>query len=213
MYLVSILFYFFSFLFCISNNEILDHMQRDSSWVFYDKYDNVSIYMHDDPNLRIIKVERILEPALSKNKIFTTILNIEEYNNILTDKSLYSEFVTADSDTVYGYQKTKNYIPFVRNRHLIFKLYKISDNRLEWVIIDKDNPLYDQFKHRRIKELRIGAGRWEFLESDSNNLLIHYLYIDPNMNIPDFILNRVMRNSAESVMADVLNYIIENNKK
>ena len=213
MYLVSILFYFFSFLFCISNNEILDHMQRDSSWVFYDKYDDVSIYMHDDPNLPIIKVERILEPALSKDKIFSTILNIEEYNNILTDKSLYSEFVTADSDTVYGYQKTKNYIPFVRNRHLIFKLYKISDNRLEWVIIDKDNPLYDQFKHRRIKELRIGAGRWEFLESDSNNLLIHYLYIDPNMNIPDFILNRVMRNSAESVMADVLNYIIENNKK
>ena len=96
---------------------------------------------------------------------------------------------------------------------MIFKLYKISDNRLEWVIIDRNNPLYNQFKHRRIKELSIGAGRWEFLKSDSNNLLIHYLYIDPNMNIPDFILNRVMRNSAESVMADVLNYIIENNKK
>ena len=37
--------------------------------------DNVSIYMHDDPNLRIIKVERILESALSKNKIFNSFQN------------------------------------------------------------------------------------------------------------------------------------------
>ena len=58
-----------------------------------------------------------------------------------------------------------------------------------------------------------GAGRWEFVDSDDVNLLIHYLYIDPDMNIPSFVLNRVMRNSAESVMEDVLNYIIKNNKK
>ena len=56
-----------------------------------------------------------------------------------------------------------------------------------------------------------GAGRWEFLELDNNNVLIHYLYIDPNMNIPSFILNNIMRNSAESVMEDVLNYIIKKN--
>ena len=149
---------------------------------------------------------------MSKDEIFTTILNVENYNNVLTDKKLYSEFVTADSDTVFGYQKTKNYIPFIRNRHLIFKLYKIDDNRLEWSIIDNDNKLYDRFKHRRIKTLEVGAGRWEFLELDDTNLLIHYLYIDPNMNIPSFILNSVMRNSAESVMEDVLNYTKTNNK-
>ena len=213
MYLISIIFYFSSFLFCISNNEILVHMHRDMPWVFYDKHDDVSIYMYDDPNLRIVKIEKVLAPNLSKDQIFNTILNVQNYNNVITDRSLYSEFVTVKSDTVYGYQKTKNYIPFVRNRHLIFKLYKISDNKMEWVIIDKNSELYNQFKHRRIKELRTGAGRWEFVESDDVNLLIHYLYIDPNMNIPSFVLNRVMRNSAESVMEDVLNYIIKNNKK
>lgn len=188
-------------------------MHRDMPWVFYDKHDDVSIYMYDDPNLRIVKVEKVLAPNLSKDQIFNTILNVQNYNNVITDRSLYSEFVTVKSDTVYGYQKTKNYIPFVRNRHLIFKLYKISDNKMEWVIIDKNSKLYNQFKHRRIKELRTGAGRWEFVESDDANLLIHYLYIDPNMNIPSFVLNSVMRNSAESVMEDVLNYIIKNNKK
>ena len=211
MYLISIIFYFFNLLFCISNNDILLHMKKDNSWIFYDSYKDVNIYMYDNSSLPIVKVERVLNSSLSKDKVFNTILNIENYNNILTDKKIYSEFVAIDSDTSFGYQKTKNYIPFVRNRHLIFKLYKIDDNKLEWVIVDQSNKMYDRFKHRRIKELETGAGRWEFLELDNNNVLIHYLYIDPNMNIPSFILNNIMRNSAESVMEDVLNYIIKKN--
>ena len=212
MRLISFIFYFGSFLFSISNDEILLHMERNNTWIFYDQHKDANIYMYDNSDLPIVKVERFLSPALSKDEIFNTILNIENYNTVLTDKKIYSEFVATNSDSSFGYQKTKNYIPFVRNRHLIFKLYKIDNNRLEWVIINKNNKMYNKFKHRRIKELEIGAGRWEFLELDDKNLLIHYLYIDPDMKMPSFILNNVMRNSAESIMEDVLNYAIKNNK-
>ena len=126
---------------------------------------------------------------------------------------MYSEFVTTISDTIFGYQKTKNYIPFIRNRHLIFKLYQLSKNRLEWTILDKNNQLYDKFKHRRNKELQMGAGAWEFLKLSDTSYLIHYLYIVPDINIPNFILNKIRRNSAKSVMQDVINYIELNNHK
>ena len=55
-----------------SNNEILVHMHRDMPWVFYDKHDDVSVYMYDNPNLRIVKVEKVLAPNLSKDQIFNT---------------------------------------------------------------------------------------------------------------------------------------------
>ena len=74
-------------------------------------------------------------------------------------------------------------MPFIRDRHLIFKLYPIDENRLQWVIINKDSQLYSKFKHRRIKELYIGAGGWEFFNSNNVSYLIHYLYVDPDMNI------------------------------
>ena len=212
MSLVIIIFLSISSISCMQNHDILTYMEKNGPWILYEEHKDINIYMYDNPNLPIVKIEKTLDSSLSKNEIFNTILNIENYNNVLTDKKIYSEFVTVDSDTSFGYQKTKNYIPFIRNRHLIFKLYQVDDNRLEWSIIDNDNQLYDRFKHRRIKELEIGAGRWEFLERDDTNLLIHYLYIDPNMNIPSFILNNAMRNSAESVMEDVLNYTKTNNK-
>ena len=211
MFLVITIFFSINLVLCMQNHDILPYMEKNGPWILYEEHKNINIYMYDNPNLPIVKIEKTLDSSLSKNKIFDTILNIENYNNILTDKKIYSEFVTIDSDTSFGYQKTKNYIPFVRNRHLIFKLYKIDDNKLEWVIVDQSNKMYDRFKHRRIKKLETGAGRWEFLELDNNNVLIHYLYIDPNMNIPSFILNNIMRNSAESVMEDVLNYIIKKN--
>ena len=213
MFLTSILLCFISYALCISNNEILLHMEKNASWIFYEEHEGIKIYIYENEELPIIKIEKELDPSITKNQIFETILNLENYNNILTDKNLYSEFVTTISDTIFGYQKTKNYIPFIRNRHLIFKLYQLSKNRLEWTILDKNNQLYDKFKHRRNKELQMGAGAWEFLKLSDTSYLIHYLYIVPDINIPNFILNKIRRNSAKSVMQDVINYIELNNHK
>lgn len=213
MVLISILLCFISCALCISNNEILLRMAKNAPWILYEEREDIKVYVYENKELPIVKIEKELNPTITKNQIFETILNLENYNNILTDKNLYSEFITAISDTVFGYQKTKNYIPFIRNRHLIFKLYQLSQNRLEWTILDQNNQLYDKFKHKRNKELQIGAGVWEFLKLNDSSYLIHYLYIDPGMNIPNFILNKIRRNSAELVMQDVINYIELNNHK
>jgi len=188
-------------------------MKKNGPWILYEESEDTKVYFYENEELPIVKVERKLSLSITKDQIFKTILDIENYNSVITNKNLYSEFVIADSDTLFGYQKTKNYVPFIRDRHLIFKLYPVDENRLQWVIVKKDSQLYDKFKHRRIKELYIGVGGWEFLNSNNVSYLIHYLYVDPDMSIPRFILNRVRKNSAKSVMEDVINYIERNNLK
>ena len=211
--MISIVSNLIGFGLCISNSEILNYMENKNPWILYSEQQDLKTYIYDDKELQIVKIEKKLNPDITKDQIFETILNLKNYNNVLTDKKLHSEFVKAVSDTVFGYQKTKNYIPFTRNRHLVFKLYQVNENRLEWIIIDKNNRLYDKFKHRRNKELEIGAGAWEFLKINNSSYLIHYLYVDPNINVPNFILNRARVNSAELVMDDVINYIELNNNK
>ena len=193
-------------LFFCSNDEILLLMNNGSNWELLSQNKDMKIYQNDNENFPIIKIERELTLEYSMHEIFNIIKNVANYNNVLTDRNLYSEFVKTSVDTVYGYQKTYNYIPFTRNRHLIFKLYEKNEYKLEWKIINKNNILYENFKHKRSKELLLGAGSWEWINLADKSLFVHYLYIDPEIKLPKFILRGVLKNSVIRVMDDVLNY-------
>ena len=202
---------FFSILIFISlifsnNDKILSFMNNDSNWELLNQNQGIKIYQNEDGNFPIIKIERELTLEYSMDEIFSIIKNIANYNNVLTDRNLYSEFVKTSVDTVYGYQKTYNYIPFTRNRHLIFKLYEKNKYKLEWKIINENNILYENFKHKRSIELRLGAGSWVWISLYEKSILVHYLHIDPEINLPKFLLRGVLRNSVIQVMDDVLNY-------
>tara|TARA_Y100000590_G_scaffold433652_1_gene550949 strand:+ start:162 stop:803 length:642 start_codon:yes stop_codon:yes gene_type:complete len=198
-------FIFLSLVFC-NNNKILSFMNDDSNWSLLSVNDNIKVYQNEDEEFPIIKVEKELSKEYNKNEIFDIILNVPNYNNVLTNRNLYSQFLETSLDTIYGYQKTYNYIPFTRNRHLIFKLYKKNEYKLEWKIINENNILYEQFKHRKSKELRLGAGSWQWIDLNDKNLLIHYLYIDPEIKLPRFLLRGVLRSSVIQIMDDVLNH-------
>ena len=204
-------FIFLSLVFC-NNNKILSFMNDNSNWTLLSVNGNIKVYQNEDEEFPIIKVEKELSKEYNKNEIFDIILNVPNYNNVLTNRNLYSQFLETSLDTIYGYQKTYNYIPFTRNRHLIFKLYKKNEYKLEWKIINENNVLYEQFKHRKSKELRLGAGSWQWIDLNDKNLLIHYLYIDPEIKLPRFLLRGVLRSSVIQIMDDVLNHY-DNNKK
>ena len=204
-------FIFLSLVFC-NNNKILSFMNDNSNWSLLSVKGNIKVYQNNDEEFPIIKVEKELSKEYNKNEIFDIILNVPNYNNVLTNRNLYSQFLETSLDTIYGYQKTYNYIPFTRNRHLIFKLYKKNEYKLEWKIINENNVLYEQFKHRKSKELRLGAGSWQWIDLNDKNLLIHYLYIDPEIKLPRFLLRGVLRSSVIQIMDDVLNHY-DNNKK
>ena len=196
-----------------NNDKILSLMNNDSNWKLLSQNQGITVYQHDNEDFPIIKIERELPLDYSMHEIFNIIKNVANYNNVLTDRNLYSELVKTSIDSVYGYQKTYNYIPFTRNRHLIFKLYEKNEYKLEWKIINENNILYENFKHKRSKELRLGAGSWEWINLPDKSLLAHYLYIDPEIKLPKFLLRGVLRKSVIKVMDDVLNYYNEIKKE
>ncbi len=195
-----------NFLFCSYNDTLLSYMNQEGPWIYNETQDGLDIYDLDNEDYPVIKVEG--EFQYSFQDLLDVIMDLDGHNEVISNSNVYTEFISSESDTLYGYQKVSNFIPFVRNRHIIFKLYKVDDNKIEWKLIDEDNSLYHSYKHRRIKELSLGAGSWEIFEQENRTVkLIHYMYIDADINLPDFILNTAQKRSVVDIFNDVLNAI------
>ena len=75
-----------------------------------------------------------------------------------------------------------------------------------WKLINKNHKLYDRFKNRRNKELYYGAGSWQLFKEDGLMKLVHYFFIDPEVNkVPEIFVNLARKKSAIQVFKDVLN--------
>ena len=194
----------FSFVFSSDNLLLLEKMNENSEWLYDCEDEGIKVSVLNNDSLPpVIKLEKIM---LNTDGILDVILNVKNYNNVLTERTLTSKYITQIADTTYGYQITKNFIPFTRNRHLIFKMYKTEKNRIDWILLDKEHPYFDPYRSRRTKELPYGAGAWEIKELDDGDYkLIHYLYIDPLINMPRFFLNSATKRSVLKVFKDVLN--------
>tara|TARA_B100000809_G_C15033362_1_gene492817 strand:+ start:205 stop:825 length:621 start_codon:yes stop_codon:yes gene_type:complete len=192
-----------AFVLCSENDFLLNFMNEDNNWMYLDEDHDISIYILENDSLPIIKLEKYSD---SFENIFEIILNVSNYNNILSDRNIYSQYLHEDSDTVYAYQKVKNLIPFTRDRHIIFKIFMVNENRLDWKLINKNNKLYDRFKNRRNKELYYGAGSWQLSKEDGLVKLVHYFFIDPEVNkVPEIFVNSARKKSVIQVFKDVLN--------
>ena len=193
---------FIGLFFPSDNQYLLEFMNENADWVYDYTEDDINVSVINNDSIPIIRLEKTMKNV---DGLLEIILNVKKYNKVLTERTLTSKYIGEIADTTYGYQITKNYIPFTRNRHLIFKMYKTKENRIDWVLVDKDHPYFIPFKHRRTKELTFGAGAWEILELASGEYkLIHYLYIDPLINMPRFLLNSATKRSVLRVFKDVL---------
>ena len=196
-------FLFFSIILSSENLLLLNLMNENSDWVYDYTDDGIEVYIMNNDNIPIIRLEKEISNPIN---LFKTILDIKNYNNILSEKSLTSKFIDEISDTLFCYQITKNFIPFTRNRQLIFKMYKVDDSRIEWYLVNVNHPYLKPFKTRRTKELVYGGGAWELVKlSDNRYKLIHYFYIDININMPKFFTDSPTKNSVVQVFKDVLN--------
>ena len=128
------------------NDIILSNMSKEKNWIYkYETSDNISVYKLNNDSFPIIKLSKELDNSYSS--IFQTILSIEKYDSIISNKSFSTKQINKNnnSDTVYVYQKIKNIIPFIKNRQIIFKLFKSSDNRLSWKLLKSSDNLFEEF--------------------------------------------------------------------
>ena len=155
-----ILIIFFCIIHTSSNKDVLlSGMNDDEKWLYQYTKDDIKVYKMDSESISIIKLTKKIESA---DNIFKTILDIDNYNQVISNKKIFTESIPtlANSDTLYGYQKVSNIIPFVKNRHIIFKMFKVNDNRLDWKLLNPDNILFKNYVDDNSKILSYGAGSW-----------------------------------------------------
>ena len=136
------------------------------------------------------------------NNIFETVLDIENYSQVLSNKKIFTEQINmeASSDTLYGYQKITNLIPFVKNRQIIFKIFKVDNNRLDWKLLNNNDALFNKYRQDSAKILSYGAGSWQI----QGNKLIHYYYINPELKLPYFLIKKAAERNVIDIFKDVL---------
>ena len=200
--LVLILLIFIYSVYPFSDNDILlSNMNHEEHWTYQYTIDDIKVYKMNNDSIPIIKLTKEIK---SFDNIFETILNIDNYNQVISNKKIFTEEINVRTlpDTLYGYQKITNLIPFVKNRQIIFKMFKIGDNRLDWKLLDKDDSLFDKYRQNSKKILSYGAGSWQI----QDNKLIHYYYINPELKLPDFLINKAAERSVINIFKDVLNF-------
>ena len=205
---IKLIITFVSFCFGISSMDVLEMLDDSVLWKLKKNEGQTKIYSceSDKNNLKIIKIEQEIE--YTNEQIFDVIQNIDNYNNIISNSSLYSKLIKAHNDTLWGYQLVKNSIPFTRDRQYVFKMYKLSQNKLVWIIDEQFNN--DKKNTKDIRTLEVGAGVWEIKNMNNNRLLINKIYVDDKVNMPGLFLDRSRRNHVHQIFKDVLNNVKNN---
>jgi len=199
----------FSFFICtvygFNNDNLLSSMNSDKNWVYQYTQDDIKLYRIDHDSLSIIKLVKDIDVT---NDILNVIAGIGDYNDVISNKKIFTEEIVLDvpSDTLYGYQKVSNIIPFIKNRHIIFKMFRIEDNRLDWQLLHHTDILFNNYNNDSDKILSYGAGSWQVY----NNKLIHYYYIDSEISLPEFLIKKATERSVINIFKDVL-YFYQSN--
>lgn len=150
-----ILIIFYSMILGSNNLDLLNEMDnKNIIWSIYDEYDDgMLVYngLSSFSEVEFIRIEQ--EVNFTAHEIFNVILDLESYNYVINNNNITSALVSTNIDSLYGYQLISNMIPFVRNRDYIFKMYKVSSNKIEWHLIKPNDKLYDGYNSENINRL------------------------------------------------------------
>ena len=194
-------------LFGADSKSLLDDLYNNN-WLEYSKTDDGKvIYEYQYNHKKYIKV--VKEVECSSFEIINEIKSINRYNEIISNKNVNTKLILQDSDTLYAFQRISNSIPFVRDRQYIFKMYHVDNKRIDWYLLDKNNPLFEEYIDDDVHTLTYGAGSWYI---DGNNL-INRIYVDDEVNFPASFLHKIRVNNVTSIFDDVLNSIHKRRNK
>jgi len=208
MHRVYNLLFIISFVFS-NSSEILSDFNTNFDWVLVEEKNNMKIFEYNNPSCDCL-YSKIEQPVNYNEKdILNVISSIDKYNIVIKNKSLNTELIDIEDDTIYAYQIIKNSIPFIRDRQYVFKMYYINENHLEWMIVDENSSYLIPYLNDDIRTLNLGAGSWSFRYENSKKILINKIYVDDGVNLPWIFINKLKRDHVVQIFNDVLDSIKE----
>ena len=208
-YLIN--FLFLSILFSNNDLSLLNDLYYNTAWDRYDlneEKQEIFIGVMHENNQECIKIQQLIE--FDKDELFSVIKDLNSYNEVISNKKISTKLIYSENDTLYGHQLITNMIPFIRNREYVFKMYMVNENRLDWLLLKKDDILLSKYVNKKNNILTYGAGSWEI---QNNNLLTFRLYVDDEVNLPNRIIKRIRINSTINTFNDVIKKIKKEDSK
>ena len=195
----------FAFIFPANSADLLDDMYFVNNWELLETIESKKIYQ-SDCSINNDKYIMIEEQILGNDDyILNVIESVENYNNVLSNKNIKTELLFSKADTSIALQTISNAIPFTSDRKYIFKLYKHSENRIDWLLINNfDSSLLNSEEDSHI--LSFGAGSWEIKQKDYKKILIYRMYLDDEVNLPLMFIQKIRINQTVNIFNDVLTF-------
>lgn len=180
----------------LDNNLVLLNSLKDSdNWMLINnRSDSILVFEKniEKQNLNALKVQKVINS--SSNNIIDIIMNVAKYPEIMSDPEILSLQIGKKGNFLYVYNHFPSKLPFISDRHYIFKLSKVSTSKIEWTLISSDE-IASSFKMQKIIDekpnaiyIEEGAGFWEVKSLSDNFSQVSYaLYMDSGGNISDYL--------------------------
>ncbi len=184
--------------------QLLTNLYSNDGWQFKDTSINnikISELYDSDYGDSYIKIVGNVD---DKESILSTIESIADYDNIVSNKNISTDFLFSNNDTLFCYQKISNSIPFIRDRQYVFKMYRVNNSRIDWYLVNKNHVALQPYLQEDVRTLIYGAGSWEFL--DDKKLLIYRMYMDEEVNLPLSFIQKLRINHVLNIFNDVINW-------
>ena len=178
---------FFSTLIISDDNLLLlKSLENNEDWSLIDiRKDSIRVYEKrvDGMDLSALKVEKIID--FNPKLIFETIMDINNYPYVMENPDVTSFIIGQRDNMIYAYNHFPVPLPFIEDRHYIFKIKQTSDTQINWHLVDymevKSSPRLKSIidKNSSAVYMDYGAGLWEIeILTESLSQASYILYMD-----------------------------------
>jgi len=152
-------------------------------------------------------------PVKSK-KIISIIKDVQNYDDIFVSSKLVSTSVINNKENLIdAYQHLPVPIPFISDRHYIFRMTSFDNdlNSIRWILLDEKNEHISYLSNKKkllpnAIYLNTGIGIWKLRKINSNTTEVSYrLYMDSGGKLPKFLVDWLNKTAAKNVFNDIRN--------
>ena len=190
----------------------IQQLFNSEGWELIDKYDNgseFSVKSLDGKHLEAVMIANIV--PLDAQTVLEVVYDIDNYDEIfLSSQQVSTTVLKSTARFTDAYQHLPVPIPFISDRHYIFRMHSINDNRVTWTLISHNN-VYEAFLKERDIEfnkpvyLPSGYGIWDAINNGDKSCRLSYkVYMDSGGNLPDFLIEWLNKKALANIFQDVI---------
>tara|TARA_Y100001968_G_scaffold321423_1_gene355790 strand:- start:940 stop:1608 length:669 start_codon:yes stop_codon:yes gene_type:complete len=201
-----------SFLLLNDNLKLVEILKDNEDWQLIDlRNDSIRVYEKSIENmpLKALKVEKIIN--FNPDFILQTIMDINQYPKIMSNSDITSFIIGQRNNMIYAYNHFPIPLPFIEDRHYIFKIRRVSKTEVYWHLVDylevKSNMRLKKITDENPSAIYMdyGAGFWETVPLTENLSQVSYvLYMDSggslSNNLNDLLTSQSIINLYKSVL-------------